>query len=394
MGQETETKMKNILKKSKIASSVAFIVAAGAGFNAQADTDVKLTGYIKVDALASTYSDGSLGSGSLGRDFYIPSLTPVGGDDEGTQFDSHARQSRFRITSNTDTDEGDKITGVLEFDFLVTPDGNERISNSYTVRMRHAFLKYKNWLVGQTWSTFMDVSILPESVDFIGVTDGITFARQVMVRYSYNGWEFALENPESTITPNGGGGRIVTDDNSTPDAVIAYKYKDDWGHIRLAGLYHQLAYDDGNTIDETEAGFGITLTSKVKLGNGDDIRMSMFSGSGLGRYAALNAANGGVLTETGQIEAIDSYGYSIAYRHLWNEKLRSSVMFSSFSADNDVALTGGSVTESAYSTRANLMYSPTQAITVGAEYTFAKRETEAGLEGDMNRLQLSAKYAF
>ncbi len=394
MGLETETIMKNILRKSKLAASIALVSVGAISMNAQANTDVKLTGYVKVDALASSYSDGSLGSGSLGRDFYIPSLTPVSGSDEGTQFDSHARQSRFRITSNTDTEEGDKITGVLEFDFLVTPDGNERISNSYTVRMRHAFLKYQNWLVGQTWTTFMDVSILPESVDFIGVTDGITFARQVMVRYTNGGFEFALENPESTITPFGGGGRIVTDDNSTPDVVVAYKMKGDWGHVRVAGLYHQLAYDDGANIDETEAGFGLTLTSKVKVGAKDDIRMSFFTGTGLGRYAALNAANGGVLTETGQIEAIDSYGYSIAYRHVWNDKTRSSVMFSAFNADNDIALTGGSVTESSYSTRANILYSPTKAITLGAEYTFAKREVESGLEGDMNRLQFSAKYAF
>ena len=73
---------------------------------------------------------------------------------------------------------------------------------------------------------------------------------------------------------------------------------------------------------------------------------------------------------------------------------RSSIMFSAFEADNDVSLTGLNTTESTYSTRVNYLYSPTKALTVGAEYAFAKREIEAGLEGDMNRFQVSAKYAF
>ncbi|KTF07689.1 porin [marine sediment metagenome] len=67
--------------------------------------------------------------------------------------------------------------------------------------------------MGQTWTTFMDVGSLPESLDFIGTTDGITFARQVMVRYTNGGLQLALENPESTITPFGGGSRITSDDS-------------------------------------------------------------------------------------------------------------------------------------------------------------------------------------
>ena len=177
------------------------------------DTKVNFSGYLKADALISQYSDGTLGAGNFGRDFYIPSLTPVGGAEENTQFDAHIRQSRFRFTTNTALDSGEKLTGVLEFDFQTTVDGNERVSNSYTPRVRHAFIQYNNWLIGQTWSTFQDTSALPETLDFVGVTDGTIFVRQTMVRYSANGFAIALENPESTITPFGGGGRIVGDDN-------------------------------------------------------------------------------------------------------------------------------------------------------------------------------------
>ena len=388
--------MKMNFKNTTLA--VTFALAGASAQFAHADmlagTDVKFTGYIKADALISDYSDGTLPSGSIGREFYIPSLTPVGGEGESTQFDSHIRQSRFRFTTNTPTEDGDSITGVLELDFLVTDGGNERVSNSYTPRIRHAFIKYKNWLVGQTWTTFMDVGALPETLDFIGITEGITFGRQTMVRYSTNGFEIALENPETTVTPYGGGGRIVADDNAVPDLIAAYTAKRDWGHVKVAGLLRQLSYDDGQGVDDTETSYGIVISGKYNLSNGDDIRFNANTGSGMGRYVALNASNGAVITPNGELEAIDSTGYAIAYRHVWTDKMRSSFTFAALDVDNEVALTGGSVTESTYSTRANLLYSPTRSLTVGAEYAYAKREVESGLEGDMNRVQLSAKYAF
>lgn len=387
--------MKHAFKKTTLAAS---LLMAGLSCSVQAanlaGTDVKFSGYIKADAMVSDYSDGTIGAGSVGRDFYIPSLTPIGGNDEGAQFDAHIRQSRFRFTTNTDDGNGDTITGVLEFDFMVTNNGDERISNSYVPRIRHAFIKYKNWTIGETWTTFMDVGSLPESLDFIGVTDGTVFGRQALIRYSNNGFEFALENPETTITPFGGGSRIVADDNAVPDVIATYKMNTDWGYVKVAGLVRQLSYDDGASIDSDETSYGISVSSKINLSNGDDIRLLFNTGSGLGRYAALNAANGAVINASGELEAIDSYGYTFAYRHKWSENTRSSVMFSSLSVDNDTALTGMSVTKTSYSARVNLIHSPTKAISYGAEYAFAKRENEAGADGDMNRIQFSAKYAF
>lgn len=383
-------------KKTLVAMAVALTgLSATPALSANlASTKVKFSGYIKADAIASNYSDGTIATGSIGRDFYIPSLTPVGGNKEDWQLDSHTRQSRFRFTTETKTDEGDTITGVLEFDFLATAGGNDRVSNSYSPRIRHAFLKYKNWTVGQTWSTFMDVSTIPETLDFVGVTDAIIFDRQPIVRYTSGAWEFSVENPETTITPFAGGARIVADDNMMPDLVARYTMKQDWGYLKVAGLVRELAYDNGVSINDSIAAYGLSITSKVMLDNGDDIRLIFNVGSGMGRYLALNAINGAVLNADGELEAIDAMGYAIAYRHKWSDKARSSVTFSALDADNDIALTGGGVTESSYSTRINYLYSPTSSMTVGVEYAYAKREIAGGAEGDMNRIQVSAKYAF
>jgi hypothetical protein len=360
------------------------------------DTKVNFSGYLKADALISQYSDGTLGAGNLGRDFYIPSLTPVGGAEENTQFDAHIRQSRFRFTTNTALDSGEKLTGVLEFDFQTTVDGNERVSNSYTPRVRHAFIQYNNWLIGQTWSTFQDTSALPETLDFVGVTDGTIFIRQTMVRYSANGFAISLENPESTITPYGGGGRIVGDDNSMPDLAASYTMKQDWGYFKVAGLMRELSYvnkQSGADIDTSTNSYGINVSGKIMLGQ-DDIRFMLNSGKGLGRYSALNAVNGAVLDSNNELQTIDSTGISLAYRHQWNEQWRSNVTYSALDVDNDVSLTGASATQKTSSMRVNLLYSPSKELTFGGEYTSATRELENGQQGDMDRLQFSAMYSF
>jgi hypothetical protein len=384
------------MKPCTILRSTLLLSALGAASTSAAslkDTEFDFGGYIKLDAIASQHSDGTLASGSIGRDFYIPGLTPVGGEDEGTAFDMHARQTRFNFSSHTALANGKSLKATIELDFMATPNGDERVSNSYSPRMRIATIQYDGWLFGQTWSTFQDVSVLPETLDFIGATDGTIFVRQAMVRYSTGGFSVALENPETTVTPFGGGGRIVADDNSVPDLVLRYTHKQDWGHISAATLIRQLAYDDGSNIDSTETAAALSVSAKLNLGR-NDVRMMFNTGTGMGRYLGINTANGAVLNASGELEGIDSSGGLIAYRHVWSEQWRSTLSYSWFSADNDTALTGIGVTEGTRSVRVNAIYSPSKELSFGVEYAHAQRDVENGLDGDMDRLQFSAKYAF
>ncbi|MCW9017556.1 MAG: DcaP family trimeric outer membrane transporter, partial [Kangiellaceae bacterium] len=267
------------------------------------------------------------------------------------------------------------------------------VSNSYNPRLRHAFFTYDKWLFGQSWSTFQDVSALPESADFLGAPDGIVFERQPMIRYTSGNWQFAIENPETTVTPFGGGGRIVTDDNGTPDFVARYNHKADWGHVSVAALLRSLAYEDG-VIDDSTSSSGISLTGKFKVGEKDDIRFNFASGSGMGRYVGLNTANGAVLDANGNLSAIDSSLYAVAFRHHWNSKWRSNVIISAMRIDNDTALTGTSVTESVNSYQLNLLYSPVPKVTFGIGLLNATRELESGADGDLQRIIFTAKYGF
>lgn len=351
-------------------------------------------GYIKADTIFSDYNDGDIAIGSIGRDFYVPSTVPVGGEGEGFDVDYHAKQTRFYAGSNHKLDNGDEISSYIEMDFLVTPGGNERVSNSYVPRMRHAYLKYNNWLIGQTWNTFMDVSTLPETLDFVGPAESTTFGRQAMIRYTSGNFTVALENPETTITPLGGGGRIVTDDQVLPDLAARYTHKGDFGHVQVAALLRQMEFEDaGLDIDDREVGWGLSLSGKFNLGK-DDLRWMITHGDGLGRYVGLNVSNGAVLNDRNELEAIGTTGGFVAYRHWWNSQWRSTAVFSYMDIDNDTQYTGAGVTDNVWSGHVNLLYSPVPALTFGLEYIYAERELESGLDGTMNRFQFSGKYAF
>ena len=380
--------------KTLAASAVLCALSSTAYAAKIGDTEFTYGGYIKLDAMWSDYSAGAPAGTSVGRDFYVPSTLTVGNDNSSDAvFDMHARESRFNFGTATLLDNGKTVKTKIELDFLApAPGGNERVSNSYSPRIRHAFISYDGWLFGQTWSNFQNVGALPEALDFVGPAEGTVFVRQSQIKYTTGAWSFSLENPESTIT-TAGGGMAVTDDASLPDFTARYTHNADWGNFVVTALARQLTYKVGG-VDADETSFGVSASGMVKLGE-DNLKFMLTQGKGLGRYVGLNVARGAVLNGD-DLDAIDSTSGFIAYQHKWNSQWRSTFLYSFLSADNDENLLAmyGDPTESSQSYSANILYSPVKRLTFGAEFKHAERELESGVDGDLDRLQFSVKYAF
>lgn len=359
------------------------------------NTTVSYAGYVKLDAISQRTSGGQVASGSIVRDFLIPGAIPVGGEASGWDTDFNARQSRFIFKTSTDVGAEHTLNSQIELDFMVTPGGDERISNSYQPRLRQAFITYDNWLFGQTWSTFQNVGALPDSLDFIGTTPGTVFERQPMVRYANGGLMLAVEQPETTVTTPAGG-RLLAGDDTLPDFVARYNLGGDWGSITAAGILRNLriADDDFGTGEDSAVGYGFSLSGKIALGAKDDLRFMGTVGDGLGRYIGLNIVNDAALDANGDLDLIFTYSGFAAYRHLWSDKLRSTVAGSYFKADNPVLLTTGAVTDESWNVLANIIYSPSPPIDIGLEYMYAERTLESGESGNLQKVQVSTKYSF
>lgn len=363
---------------------------------AHAATEIKFGGYIKADAIFINEEYGQSGSGVF-RDILVPGAIGVDSSkDSSSYLHAHAKESRFYLKTLSELN-GKSLTSHIELDFIASGQGNERISNSYSPRLRHAYVQYGNWLAGQTWSTFMNVGALGESLDFAGggYASARVFVRQPMLRYSNKGLTIALENPEATLTQQDGS-RLVGDDSILPDIIVKKSFKTDLGSFSAAAMVREISYDDNNGNDDSAIGGALHLSGKIHLAGKDDLRFSAFAGNALGRYNALNAFNAAQIDANGDVELVNQVGGYVAYRHFWGDSnYRSTFTYGATSGDYDTAaLATTAVNKSVQSASINLLYSPVPQLTYGGELIFAQRELENGQQGDQQRLQFSVKYGF
>jgi hypothetical protein len=338
------------------ACTLAISGAANAGYEYKVldDSTITFGGYIKADV---RYVDGNIAASN----YWYGSGTVL--PESASNINISANETRF----NTKYVHGD-VTGFIEMDFYgdaVKGGGNEIISNSSNPRLRHAFIKYKNVLVGQTWTTFQNTSSLAEAADFGGPLVASAFIRQGQVRYTMGGLQLAIENPESF------GGQ--TGNDKIPDFIAKYTFKGDWGNVSVSGLARQLQTVGGNS----ESGFGYGVAGRIKTFGKDDIRFQLHAGN-VGRYVGVAAA-----TDLVAEEVEDSTAIMVAYRHFWTDDIRSSVFYGNITtdlSDRDRSHWG-----------VNIFKNYTKELSFGLELgNFEMAEQDA----DSDYVQLSTKYVF
>lgn len=424
--------MKKMMRTTALGGALVFMVASAHAMDdgfMVGNTTFKIGGYVDLDVHMTEYSNGTTPANRIDRDMYIPSLTPTAADgDSSEHFDMTAETSRLSFTA---MNGGTK--GYIEIDFL-GDNANERVSNSHRPRIRRAFIKNGNWLMGQEWSTYQNLSAIPESASFLAASDGQIFVRQQMVRWTNGPLQIALENPgESRVrttemvdvvtfenvdvdvdTNNDGDTEDTTDTTITvqtrvvtptprdvtntvdqaerPDIVVRCNYKADFGNISASLLNRQITHGDFE-----EDAISFSVAGRVKAGPGD-VRFSYSAGEGMGRYIGLHAANEvhTVTTGTGdaarqRLELVESTGIVAAYRlPLGNDGARLNVGISSLEVDDPQA---GQL-ETVSSSYVAYLWNPAPKVTYGVEYLQGTRENEGGAEGDIDRFTFSAKYAF
>ncbi|KGJ88051.1 DcaP family trimeric outer membrane transporter [Thalassotalea sp. ND16A] len=351
-----------MLNRNKLAIATGLALLAS---SAHAGYTVKLTdkdsitfgGYIQADM---RYIDGNASSPLVNDDFWIGHAV----NDEISTVNFNANSTRF----NTKYVHGD-VTGFIEMDFY-GGGGNEKLTNSRHPRIRHAFIKYKNWTVGQTWSTFMNTSSLVEAADFAGPLVASAFIRQDQIRYTNGGFQIALENPESYGGEVGDAG--YGNQDSVPDVVAKYTFNGDWGNVAIAAVAKQL-----NTVGgEEESAVGYGVSGRINTFGKDDLRFA-FHGGNTGRYVGAAAA-----TDLVGEEVEESTVIMVAYRHFWTETLRTSVFY------------GNTETEESDRDRTHWGINIFNNITKDLSYGVEVGNFEAAdIDADSDYVQLSVKYA-
>jgi hypothetical protein len=390
----------------KLCASAAAVLLCVSGSAVAQDegptTTYKFGGYAKFDAMFSDYSGPTPATDSALRQLYLPSAIPLddGSSSDDISADFQARETRINFRADTKTAGGDSITAFIEMDFFLVggTTANELVSNSFSPRLRHAFIKYNKWTFGQTWSTFQDVAALPEALDFVGPAESTTFVRQAMVRYTTGGLELAAENPQTFVSGVAAGDRGLS---TMPDLIGRYTFKfgDKGSYLKVAGLYRSLKVTDtnGDGSQNDEAGYGISASTKIVFGGGADLRAMLTVGDGVGRYVGLGFVTDGYIDSNGEIATAEAVAAFVALRVPFGNGWRTNIMFGTtdISYDDDVLAAG--LNETASSFHVNLIKNILPKLDVGVELMYAERETVGPAlpnSGDFTRVIFSAKYAF
>ncbi|WP_394837629.1 DcaP family trimeric outer membrane transporter [Pendulispora rubella] len=316
-----------------------------------------------------------------------------------------ARTSRLGLTTLTTTRWVD-IGARLEADFwsgnLLT---SQEFTNSVLARLRHAYGtlsgKYGTLLVGQTWSTFMDLNAAAQTVDFNGPGSGPGL-RMPMIRYTIplqENFTVALAAENAAGTDQNG----ITDGPGTktpytrkvqriPDLVGRVETAGTWGSVSAAGVtthYEDVGAPGGDSY--SKQGWGASLSTALNV-FGDTFRASVTGGRGLGRYMfAAGSAQG--VTDTGERFVLwDALGYHVNYTHVWNPQFRSNVVWSQTFFRNNGASSPEHPYEPTFSPETmdivdpevnqqleelyvNTFWTLTRQVEFGLEYTFGRRHT-------------------
>jgi Porin subfamily len=394
-----------VAQAAKVSSATPAAPAADGFTVGSGATRVKIGGFIKTVATLSKWSNGDVAANSLGRDFYLPQAIPIGGIRESTDNDFSAKQTRLWLNLDTQV-AGHTLKGYVETDFQTAAgtQGSERTTNGYNLALRRAYVQFDKLTVGQDWSTFQNATVLPESTDFVGTTEGTVFVRQPLVRYSQplgksTTLHFGFENPETASANLGSTVLVENDDDRIPDFTTRLNQVTGFGEFAVAGLVRQLAVDNGIIHDEA-IGYGVSVSGKINFDAAKryDLRFMATYGSGIGRYVGLNFAPDAIFVSgVNRLRPAKTFASFAALRLGWTPTLRSTLMASYQNAKYPDGFPVGAFdayNNEAWSVAGNLFWSPVKGFDLGVEYRHGERILVSGANGQLDRIEFAAKYSF
>lgn len=334
------------------------------------NTSVRFYGYAEVHGIHDLKASGP---SDLFTDLSSQPLDNSGEQKGRTRFT--AETSRLGFESATPIG-ANALNTKLEMDFYSYGSNNRN-----RLRLRHAYGEYGGWLIGQTWSTFMDLDDLPETVDFNGPI-GAPFSRRTMVRYTYGdtkaGYKFsvAAEDPEDQF----GGG---SSKERLPQLIARYDQSFAWGAVNVRALAHEK-----RSATETKRGFGFAVGGNYKLTE-KDVLMGQYTRVN-GDVDQLYGSNGYTIAANGAITFDKNEGLVVGYARTFSDQLRGTVAYGMNRGKTAEAL-GNRQLQQLF---VNAIYSPIKNVELGAEFIYGKRKTFAGDTGTMSRFDLMGRYSF
>ncbi|MDD4847490.1 MAG: DcaP family trimeric outer membrane transporter [Bacteroidales bacterium] len=344
-------------------------------------------------------------NGLVEHNDFSTNLIPVPTNYTNGQFFIGAELSRLNVKTIGETKYG-QLVAFIEADFN-NPDKN--------FRMRHAYVSYFGFTIGQTWSTFMDLEAGPPTVDPEGANNQIAL-RQPMIRYTGHigsKWEYsaALEKPIAQAYDYPAFD-VYKEYQKYPDVPVHIKYKDKFGHLQLGAILRTMNYFDSiNLKSKKEIGYGVALSGRINLFKNTQFFFQGVYGEGIAHYIQdLSFDNFDLVfkrNERGSMQTLPMYGCYASFSYNWRENLYSAIVYGYTKLEvpqyepilsNPIEKMDWLYDHTHYFA-INLFWDFIPYGTLGVEYLYGQRVNKnffdgTKYEGHANRINLMIRYGF
>jgi outer membrane DcaP-like protein len=323
---------------------------------------------------------------------FITAKIPVEGDPtQGGKpvFNINAKGSQLRIDVRAP-----EIAGAPRFyyenDFYGSGGGE------FPYRLRHLYGEIYNIIVGQTFSTFEDPDVWPDTVDYEGPNSAI-FARRPLLRYQHRigeEWQlnFGIEQPEAEVDTSSE--PAASGRNSTPDGGVNGRWeRSGVGHVQFASIFRDIGVRGSTRGNQDVFGWGLNLSAGIDTFGRDSAQGQLTYGDGLFRYCNDDFQNNDAAFDSqGHLEAIPYFGGMLGYTHHWDDSFRSTLSYGYVHLDNTASQAGNAYHETHYGSL-NLTWQLRERFSVGLEELYGYHDTKDGSHGDVFRSTVGLVYS-
>lgn len=351
--------------------------------------EVAVSGYVKADFLYDTHS-------FVGDAYTNSNIVIGGGDDENVRL--HARQSRFRITSKSDTAVG-QIRTLIETDFF---GSTANCNSSGCLRLRHAWGEWDmtpstTFGAGQFWTNFYAQAGQINTIDFgggVGGSDGVPRQGQFRITHKTGPATIsvALEDPTRNNFYNGATTVVAQGDHDLPDLTARAAFNIGGASVQVSGVIgenHLDASGAGAGTSDSETGYGVS--AGVDLPFGDMITLYAHASytDGMARYQTGGAGYNAVLVG-GNLRNVEQFGWSVGASFKLSEASTINAQYSEINASDN----GQTGEESASKIHVNYLWQPVSKLRMGIEGIYGEREIAGGADDDNLRIQFATWFFF
>ncbi|MCV9386279.1 DcaP family trimeric outer membrane transporter [Reichenbachiella ulvae] len=351
---------------------------------------MKFGGYFRLDAIYDF-------SGAGSRNQLLINQVPVEGTAEAANaspfFNMHVRETRFNFDLRRTTDMGRPLKFFLEFDFF-----DESLSAGQP-RLRHAFVKYGNLLIGQTWTNLSDLRVFPFIMDFSS-GDALFGGRSIQIRWEQNfaknmQYAVSIENP----TVNGIANPFNLNGNSMPTMpLLSARLTNDRprGMLMFGGQVQQLRWNQGSSGSPfTGVGWGVIFNGRQSITDKLFATWHTSYNSGMTNQILIfgGTDQGAVLLSNGDIQNEDAITLALGAGYQLTKKLSTNLAYAHMNR-GELTYRPDDTIDNGGMGHFNFMYQLDTFAMTGIEFAWSHVENKDRAKGEAYRIQAMIRYSF